>query len=107
MGLNSPGNKSFRIKRGAARRTQKAGWLRLYLSERRIEHIAMNQREKANTRRWAERILFAVVLWTSIGLVFALPNLGMRPAKMIFLSALAMWWSWGLLAFGIIAVDAR
>ena len=67
----------------------------------------MNQREKANTRRWAERILFAVVLWTSIGLVFALPNLGMRPAKMIFLSALAMWWSWGLLAFGIIAVDAR
>ena len=26
---------------------------------------------------------------------------------MVLLSALAMWWSWGLLAFGIIAVDAQ
>jgi two-component system, LytTR family, sensor kinase len=67
----------------------------------------MKLQEGTSARRWAGRILFAGVLWTSIGLIFALPNLGMRPAKMVVLSALAMWWSWGLLAFGIIAVDAR
>src|SRR3984957_13224571 len=67
----------------------------------------MNDLQAANFRRRGGRILFAAVLWTSIGLMFALPNLGMRPPRVIVLSALAMWWSWGLLAFGIIAVDAR
>jgi signal transduction histidine kinase len=67
----------------------------------------MSQQQTNNVKRWAERILFAAALWTAIGLVFALPNLGMRPAKMVLLSALGMWWSWGLLAFGIIAIDAR
>jgi two-component system, LytTR family, sensor kinase len=67
----------------------------------------MSQQDTTNVKRWAGRILFVAALWTSIGLIFALPNLGMRPAKMIVGSALAMWWSWGLLAFGIVAVDAR
>ncbi len=43
----------------------------------------------------------------SLGVIFALPNLGMGPRKVVLLSALALWWSWGLLAFVIIAVDAR
>jgi signal transduction histidine kinase len=65
---------------------------------------------EANTRfrHWAWRILFAAALWTSIGLIFALPGLGMAgQRKAVVLSALAMWWSWGLLSFLIIAVDAR
>jgi two-component sensor histidine kinase len=57
---------------------------------------------------WGGRILLAAALWTSLGFVFALPNLmepaGWRPA---LLSYLALWWSWGLLAFVIVLVDLR
>jgi two-component system, LytTR family, sensor kinase len=67
----------------------------------------MSQTQESNLKRWLGRILFAAVLWTSIGFVFALPNFGMGPRKVVVLSALALWWSWGLLAFVIIAVDAR
>jgi two-component system, LytTR family, sensor kinase len=67
----------------------------------------MSEQETTSVKRWAGRILFAAALWTSIGLIFALPNLGMAPWKAVVLSALALWWSWGLLAFAIIAVDAR
>src|SRR5580704_15894624 len=67
----------------------------------------MSQVDKANFRRWVGGFLFAAVLWTSLGFIFALPNLGMGPRKVVLLSALALWWSWGLLAFVIIAVDAR
>ena len=67
----------------------------------------MSQVDKANVRRWVGGVLFAAVLWTSLGFIFALPNLGMGPRKVVLLSALALWWSWGLLAFVIIAVDAR
>jgi two-component system LytT family sensor kinase len=67
----------------------------------------MSQVDKANVRRWIGGLLFAAVLWTSLGFIFALPNLGMGPRKVVLLSALALWWSWGLLAFVIIAVDAR
>jgi two-component system, LytTR family, sensor kinase len=71
------------------------------------QHFGMSQHEKTNARRWTERILFAAALWTSIGFIFALPNFGMGPRRVVVLSALALWWSWGLLAFVIIAVDAR
>ena len=67
----------------------------------------MTDLSAVQVRRWLGRILFAAVLWSSIGFVFALPNLGMGPRKVVVLSALALWWSWGLLAFAIIAVDAR
>jgi len=67
----------------------------------------MREKAESNVTRWTGRILFAAVLWTSIGLIFALPNLGMGPRRVVVLSALALWWSWGLLAFVIIAVDAR
>jgi two-component system, LytTR family, sensor kinase len=69
--------------------------------------IEMSEQDKSNVRKWGGRLLFSAVLWTSIGVIFALPNLGMGPRKMVVLSALALWWSWGLLAFVIIAVDAR
>src|SRR6201990_1894151 len=67
----------------------------------------MSGLDKSKVRKWGGRLLFAAVLWTSIGFIFALPNLGMGPRKVVVLSALALWWSWGLLAFVIIAVDAR
>ena len=68
----------------------------------------MNDLQVVNFRRWGGRLLFAAVLWTSIGFIFALPYLGTAgQRKMGLLSALAVWWSWGLLSFLIIAVDAR
>ncbi|WP_263354350.1 sensor histidine kinase [Acidicapsa acidisoli] len=56
--------------------------------------------------RWATRVTLAVAIWTAIGLVFALPSLAAgghwRPQ---LLASLAQWWSWGLLAPAIVAVD--
>jgi two-component system LytT family sensor kinase len=69
--------------------------------------MEMSQQETTNVKRWAGRILFAAGLWTSLGIIFALPNFGMGPRKVVLLSGLALWWAWGLLAFVIIAVDAR
>ncbi len=67
----------------------------------------MTEQTATSFKRWIYRILFAAALWTSIGFIFALPNLGMGPRRVVVLSALALWWSWGFLAFVIIAVDAR
>ena len=69
--------------------------------------MEMSQQETTNVKRWVGRILFAAGLWTSLGIIFALPNFGMGPRKVVLLSGLALWWAWGLLAFVIIAVDAR
>jgi two-component system, LytTR family, sensor kinase len=56
--------------------------------------------------RWARRVTLAAAIWTAIGLVFALPGLAAgghwRPQ---LLASLAQWWSWGLLAPAIVAVD--
>jgi two-component system, LytTR family, sensor kinase len=56
--------------------------------------------------KWLRRGALAAVIWTAIGLVFALPSLAAggdwhRP----LLASLGQWWSWGLLAPLIIAVD--
>jgi two-component system, LytTR family, sensor kinase len=67
----------------------------------------MSQQEKASAKTWSGRILFAAAVWTSIGFIFSLPNLGMGHRKAAVLSALGLWWSWGLLSFAIAAVDAR
>ena len=50
------------------------------------------------TRKWLQRVVLAVVIWTAIGLVFALPALtdGRNWHKSL-LASLAQWWSWGLL----------
>jgi two-component system LytT family sensor kinase len=48
----------------------------------------------------------AFAFWTAVGLVFALPGLGSGASvARTVASALAQWWSWGLLAPAIIAVD--
>ena len=48
---------------------------------------------------------------SALGMALVLGSLGTtateaRTRKVVVLSALALWWSWGLLAFVIIAVDA-
>jgi two-component system, LytTR family, sensor kinase len=57
----------------------------------------------ADCLRW---IFLTVFFWTGIGLVFALPHLAnMATRRDNLLSSLAAWWSWGLLAPIIVAVD--
>ena len=53
--------------------------------------------------RWS---VLSVVFWTVIAVIFALPQLGQNshPQK-VLLSALAQWWSWGILVPGILALD--
>jgi signal transduction histidine kinase len=56
--------------------------------------------------RWMRWIILAFSFSTAIGLVFALPRLANSVAwRDILLSSLAEWWSWGLLAPVIVAVD--
>lgn len=60
------------------------------------------------TRKWLQRVVLAVVVWTAIGLVFALPALTAgRNWHKSLLGSLAQWWSWGLLTPLIVAVDQR
>jgi two-component system, LytTR family, sensor kinase len=48
----------------------------------------------------------AFAFWTAVGLVFALPGLGSGASvARVVASALAQWWSWGLLSPAIIALD--
>ena len=54
------------------------------------------------------RILAAVLAWTAIGLVFALPGMSTGPDwRRSLLGSLAQWWSWGLVAPLIVAIDRR
>jgi two-component system LytT family sensor kinase len=56
--------------------------------------------------RWMRWIIPAFSFWTAVGLVFALPRLANSAAwRDTLLSSLAEWWSWGLLAPVIVAVD--
>jgi two-component system LytT family sensor kinase len=53
------------------------------------------------------RYLIAIGAWTAIGLLFALPNVSSDRGWRPLLGSLAQWWSWGLLAPLIVAVDSR
>jgi len=52
-------------------------------------------------------LLFAALLWSVIGVLFALPGLGMPGQNRMLLGSLAQWWSWGLVTPLIFWVDAR
>jgi len=52
--------------------------------------------------RWST---ISIVFWTVIAVIFALPQLGQNSNLHKLLSALAQWWSWGILVPGILAVD--
>ena len=52
------------------------------------------------------RTVLAVVAWTAIGLVFALPGVAASADwRRAILGSLAQWWSWGLVAPLIVAAD--
>jgi two-component system LytT family sensor kinase len=53
------------------------------------------------------RVLLASSAWTAVGCVFALPSLAAGAGHKALLASLAQWWSWGLVAPLIIAVDRR
>src|SRR5579871_6362988 len=55
------------------------------------------------TLRWA---CVSLVFWTAVAVFFALPPLGENSnAHRVLFSALAQWWSWGILAPAILAMD--
>jgi two-component system, LytTR family, sensor kinase len=57
-------------------------------------------------KRLLRSSVLSVVFWTAIALVFALPQLGQgNNLHKVLLSALAEWWSWGILVPGILALD--
>jgi signal transduction histidine kinase len=55
--------------------------------------------------RW--RLPAAILFWTAIGLVFALPMMSGGDWRAQLLRSLTQWWAWGLLAPLIIALDRR
>ena len=56
--------------------------------------------------RWRRWIL-AALLWTTLGLVFALPGLSTPNWNRFLLGSLTMWWAWGLVTPLIFWTDAR
>jgi two-component system, LytTR family, sensor kinase len=56
--------------------------------------------------RWV-RWIAAILLWSTLGLLFALPGLSSGNWKRALLGSLAQWWSWGLVAPVIFRTDAR
>jgi two-component system, LytTR family, sensor kinase len=55
------------------------------------------------------RILWiaAILLWSTLGVLFALPGLSSGSWSRALLGSLAQWWSWGLLTPLIVWIDAR
>jgi signal transduction histidine kinase len=56
--------------------------------------------------RWAHWIA-AILLWSTLGVLFALPGLSSSNWSPTLLGSLAQWWAWGLVAPLIFWADAR
>lgn len=56
--------------------------------------------------RWAPWIA-AILLWSTLGVLFALPGLSSTNGSRVLLGSLAQWWSWGLVTPLIFWIDAR
>ena len=56
---------------------------------------------------WLAKSLAALLLWSTLGVLFALPGLSSSNWRRIVLGSLAQWWSWGLVTPLILWVDAR
>jgi signal transduction histidine kinase len=56
--------------------------------------------------RWA-RWISAILLWSALGLLFALPSLSAGSWRRILLASFAQWWSWGLVTPLIFWIDRR
>src|SRR5579864_8461442 len=57
-------------------------------------------------KRWTPW-LAAVLLWSALGVLFALPGLSSSHWSHALLGSLAQWWSWGLVTPLIFWTDAR
>jgi len=63
---------------------------------------------KSSRVRALQRTLLATLIWTLVGLIFALPTISSGGNwRTALLASLAQWWSWGLLAPAIVTVDLR
>lgn len=58
-------------------------------------------------KRWWGRGAAAALLWTIIGVVFALPALSSGSLRHPILNSLTQWWAWGLVAPLIFWADSR
>ncbi|HLW53325.1 MAG TPA: histidine kinase [Candidatus Angelobacter sp.] len=56
--------------------------------------------------RWA-RWIAVILLWSALGVLFALPGLSSRNWSHVLLGSLAQWWAWGLVTPLIFRIDAR
>jgi two-component system LytT family sensor kinase len=56
--------------------------------------------------RWV-RCIAAILLWSALGVLFALPGLTSRSWSPALRASLAQWWSWGLITPLIVWADAR
>jgi two-component system LytT family sensor kinase len=56
--------------------------------------------------RWALGMA-AILLWSTLGVLFALPGLSSGYRRTVLLSSLVQWWSWGLVTPLIFWIDAR
>jgi two-component system, LytTR family, sensor kinase len=57
--------------------------------------------------RWWGRSLLAALLWSVIGMLFALPGVSTPAWNRTLLGSLAQWWTWGLLTPLIFWVDGQ
>jgi two-component system LytT family sensor kinase len=57
-------------------------------------------------KRWV-RWIAAILLWSALGVLFALPRLTSRNWSPALLASLAQWWSWGLITPLIVWIDGR
>ena len=69
--------------------------------------MAINLRERPALASWQLRWIAAVLLWTTLGLVFALPALSSPSWTRALLGSLCYWWAWGLVTPLIFWTDAR
>ena len=57
------------------------------------------------TGKW---LMISVVFWTSIAMIFALPQLGhSKNLNSVLLAAIAKWWAWGILLPAVLSVDRK
>jgi two-component system LytT family sensor kinase len=69
---------------------------------------ARAEQQNLSFMNWTTRIAVAAIAWTTIGCIFALPNMSIANGwRQPLLASLAHWWSWGILAPLIAAADLR
>lgn len=66
------------------------------------------QHGESSSYTWLRLVLISLLVWTAVGVVFAVPRFASAASWWFALRiSLAEWWAWGLLAPLIIAVDRR